>query len=68
MAKPKVPRVENRYDMREEGTGLWAIYNIFTGLTAEVNGVPQDGLVKHADGLVDVLNVEYIARRKGATH
>jgi len=55
--------------MREDGTGLWAVYDIFTGLTAEVNGLPQDGLdIGHADDLVDLLNHEYIARRKGTTH
>lgn len=60
---------QNRFDMREDGTGMWAVYDIFTGLTAEVNGVPQDGLdIETADDLVDLLNAEYIARRKGTTH
>lgn len=63
------PRPNNRYAMREDGTGMWAVYDIFTGLTAEVNGVPQDGLdIEQADDLVDLLNHEYIARRKGRTH
>lgn len=36
---------------------------------SEVNGVPQDGLdIEQADDLVDLLNAEYIARRKGTTH
>lgn len=65
--KPIKP--ENRFDMREDGTGKWAVYDVFTGLTAEVNGVPQDGLdIEIADDLVDLLNAEYIARRKGTTH
>ncbi|MGX5719885.1 hypothetical protein [Shinella zoogloeoides] len=69
MKKPKPLRSEIRYDMREDGTGMWAVYDIFTGLTAEVNGVPQDGLdIEIADDLVDLLNAEYIARRKGTTH
>lgn len=69
MAKPTIPRPDNRYAMREDGTGMWAVYDIFTGLTAEVNGVPQDGLdIETADDLVDLLNAEYIARRKGTTH
>ena len=69
MVKPTLPKTQNRYDMREDGTGLWAVYDIFTGLTAEVNGVPQDGLnIEVADDLVDLLNAEYIARRKGTTH
>ena len=60
---------ETRYDMREDGTGMWAVYDIFTGMTTEVNGVPQDGLdIETADDLVDLLNAEYIARRKGTTH
>ena len=59
----------NRFNMREDGTGMWAVYDIFTGMTAEVNGVPQDGLdIEQADDLVDLLNAEYIARRKGTTH
>lgn len=46
-----------------------AVYDIFTGLTAEVNGIPQDGLdIEEADDLVDLLNAEYIARRQGTTH
>ncbi|MGQ3214931.1 hypothetical protein [Shinella sp.] len=46
-----------------------AVYDIFTGLTAEVNGVPQDGLdIEVADDLVELLNAEDIARRKGTTH
>lgn len=65
----KKPSSNNRYEMREDGTGMWAVYDIFTGLTAEVNGVPQDGLaIEQADDLVDLLNAEYIARRKGTTH
>ena len=60
---------ENRYDMREDGTGKWAVFDIFTGLTAEVNGIAQDGLeIEQADDLVDLLNAEYIARRGGTTH
>lgn len=66
---PKPNRTEIRYGLREDGTGLWAVYDIFTGLTAEVNGVPQDGLdevvVKF---MVRELNDVYIARRKGTTH
>lgn len=65
----KRPKPNNRYAMRDDGTGAWAVYDIFTGLTAEVNGVPQDGLdIEHADDLVDLLNAEYIARREGTTH
>ncbi|MGB3814007.1 MAG: hypothetical protein WA950_12350 [Shinella sp.] len=69
MKSPKPNRTEIRYGLREDGTGLWAVYDIFTGLTAEVNGIPQDGLdevvVKF---MVRELNDVYIARRKGTTH
>lgn len=66
--KPK-SRIEYRYDVRADGTGMWAVYDIFTGLTAEVNGMPQDGLdIEEADDLVVLLNAEYIARRGGTTH
>jgi hypothetical protein len=60
---------KHRYAMREDGTGMRGVYDIFTGLTAEVNGIPQDGLdIEEADDLVDLLNAEYIARRQGTTH
>jgi hypothetical protein len=59
----------NRYDLRKDADGSWAVYDIFTGQTAEVNGIPQDGLdIQTADDLVDLLNIEYINRRKGSTH
>jgi hypothetical protein len=55
--------------MREDGTGKWAVYDIFTGLTAEINGVPQDGLDEVvANYMVRDLNEVYIARRGGTTH
>ncbi|WP_411033863.1 hypothetical protein [Shinella sp. BYT-45] len=58
-----------RYSMREDGTGMWAVYDIFTGLTAELNGEVLDGLtLDEADITVDLLNEDYIARRKGTTH
>lgn len=69
MTEPKLPRAENRYDMREHGTGMWAVYDIFTGLTAEVNGIPQDGFDEVvARFMVRELNDAYIERRKGTTH
>lgn len=55
--------------MREDGTGMWAVYDIFTGLTAELNGIPQDGFDEVvARFMVRELNDAYIARRKGTTH
>lgn len=63
------PRPDNRYDMRPEEDGTWTVYDIFTGLPAEVSGIPQDHLAMEvADDLVDLLNAEYIARRRGTTH
>ena len=67
--KPKFPHTETRYGLRDDGTGMWAVYDIFTGLTAEVNGIPLDGLqIEEAGDAVDLLNRQYIARRKGTTH
>ncbi|MEB2845910.1 hypothetical protein [Endobacterium cereale] len=55
---------KNRYDMREEDDGSWTVFDIFSGLPAEVNDVPQDGLeMEQADDLVDLLNHLYIKRR-----
>lgn len=63
------PRADNRYDMRRETDDTWTVYDIFTGLPAEVSGIPQDHLdMEVADDLVDLLNAEYIARRGGTTH
>jgi hypothetical protein len=55
---------ENRYDLRKEDDGSWTVFDIFTGMPAEVNGIPQDGLeMEQADDLVDLLNLQYIRRR-----
>ncbi|TCQ28286.1 hypothetical protein [Rhizobium sp. PP-CC-3G-465] len=60
---------QNRYALRHDPDDTWAIEDIFTGQTAEVNDVPQEGLdMEIADDLVDLLNLEYINRRKGTTH
>lgn len=57
---------QNRYDMQQEKDGTWTVFDIFTGLPAEVNDVPQDGLeMEQADDLVDLLNLLYIRRRTG---
>jgi hypothetical protein len=69
MKNSKPNRTEIRYGLREDGTGLWAVYDIFTGLTAEVNGIPQDGLDEVvAKFMTNELNEAYITRRKGTTH
>ena len=55
---------ENRYDLRKEDDGSWTVFDIFTGMPAEVNGIPQDGLeMEQADDLVELLNLQYIRRR-----
>jgi hypothetical protein len=55
---------ENRYNLRKEYDGSWTVFDIFTGMPAEVNGIPQDGLeMEQADDLVDLLNLQYIRRR-----
>ncbi|PJO48973.1 hypothetical protein [Brucella pituitosa] len=55
---------ENRYDLRKEDDGSWTVFDIFTGMPAEVNSIPQDGLeMEQADDLVDLLNLQYIRRR-----
>lgn len=59
----------NHYRLRHDSDDTWAVEDIFTGQTAALNGVPQDGLgMEIADDLVDRLNLEYINRRKGTTH
>ncbi|WP_255877938.1 hypothetical protein [Sinorhizobium fredii] len=60
---------ENRYDMRQDIYGYWTVYDIFTGQPAVVNDVELVMLeMEEADDLVDLLNREYIERRKGPTH
>ncbi|MGB3813002.1 MAG: hypothetical protein WA950_07225 [Shinella sp.] len=69
MKSPKPLRAEIRYKIRDDGTGMWAVYDVFTGLTAELNGIPQDGLAfEVARYMVGDLNNVYIARRNGTTH
>ncbi|MDW9594574.1 hypothetical protein GOA63_20440 [Sinorhizobium meliloti] len=59
---------ENRYNLRQE-YATWTVFDIFTGLPAEVNDVEQVGLeMEQADDLVDLLNLLYIKRRRGPVH
>ncbi|MCO6423872.1 hypothetical protein JT737_19385 [Sinorhizobium meliloti] len=63
------PISENRYNLRQEDDGTWTVFDIFTGLPAEVNEVEQVGLeMERADDLVDLLNLLYIKRRSGPVH
>lgn len=59
-----------RYDIRKnENDEYWTVFDIFTGLAAEVNGNLMDALeMEEADDLVDLLNAQYVERRGGKTH
>lgn len=60
---------KNRYDLRKEPDGTWTVFDIFTGMPAQVNDVEQIGLeLEQADDLVDLLNLLYIRRRSGSAH
>lgn len=65
MTKP-----ETRYNMREyDHDEWWTVYVIMSGMAAEVNGVILNKMeMEDADDLVDLLNAEYVARRRGTTH
>jgi hypothetical protein len=56
-----------RYDIKtHEDVGMgWAVYDVWTGLTAFVNDCPQIGLsFEDADDLADLLNHLHTARAK----
>lgn len=58
-----------RYKVREDGTGRWAVYDVFTGLTVEVNDIPLDDLDEAlALDMMGLLNSDYTARHNGMTH
>ncbi|UHS60582.1 hypothetical protein HRR99_03120 [Agrobacterium vaccinii] len=61
---------EARYNMRKNAHDeYWTVFDIFTGLPAEVNGNLMDALkMEEADDLVDLLNAQYVERRGGITH
>ncbi|WP_454850487.1 hypothetical protein [Rhizobium binxianense] len=62
-------RPDNGYAMRRNVNGYWTVYDVFTGQRAIVEDVPLDMLeMEEADDMVDLLNREYIERRKGTTH
>ena len=45
------------------------VYDIMSWMAVEVNGtVLKTCEMEEADDMVDLLNAEYIARRKGTTH
>ncbi len=61
---------EARYGMRKnDHDEYWTVFDVFTGLSAEVNSNLMDALkMEEADDLVDLLNNQYIERRGGTTH
>lgn len=61
--------LQARYAIRDDGTGWFAVYDIFTGQTAEIDGVPQDGLdAEAADDIAVMLNIAYSEKRAGTSH
>lgn len=61
---------ETRYQTRKsDADESRTVYDIMSGLPAKVNGtILTHCEMEEADDLVDLLNAEYIARRKGTTH
>lgn len=59
-----LPASEARYDLRHDEDS-WTVYDVFTGLPAEVNGVVLVRMeMEDADDLVDLLNRQD-ARQRG---
>jgi len=57
--------VTSRYDMRKEIDGTWTVFDIFTGLPAEISGVPIMSLdIEEADDAIDLLNSLDIERQQ----
>ncbi|NKM69196.1 hypothetical protein [Rhizobium laguerreae] len=64
------PKPATRYNMRKnDHNEWWTVYDIMSGMAAEVAGTILNRCeMAEADDIVDLLNAEYIARRKGSTH
>lgn len=57
--------VTGRYDMRKEIDGTWTVFDIFTALPAEINGVQIMSLdIEEADDAIDLLNNLDIERQR----
>ncbi|RUX25383.1 hypothetical protein EOA13_27520 [Mesorhizobium sp. M7A.F.Ca.US.011.01.1.1] len=53
-----------RYDRRKEIDGMWTVFDVFTGLPAEIDGHPYVDLdMEYANEMADVLNTQDVARR-----
>ena len=49
--------VVSRFDMRKEQDGTWTVFDIFTKLAAEIDGIPFLGMtIEEADDAIDLLN------------
>lgn len=45
--------------------GTWTVFDVFTGLPAEIEGHPYHDLdMEYADEMVDLLNAHDLARRQ----
>lgn len=56
---------EPRYDLRQERNGTWTVLDIVTRLPAASDGRDLTGLDREdARDIMDVLNRDYLARRK----
>ncbi|MEI9431783.1 hypothetical protein [Mesorhizobium sp. Cs1299R1N3] len=56
-----------RYGLRNEIGGTWAVFDVFTGLPAEIEGHSYVDLIDrdYATEIVDLLNSDDFARRLG---
>jgi hypothetical protein len=60
--------VSHRFDAREESDGTWTVFDIFTKLPAEYDGILFTGLtIDEADDAVDLLGYTDISAKKGFT-
>jgi hypothetical protein len=60
--------MKTRYNIKSDATG-WTVYDISTGLPAEINGAIQIGLtVEDADDLADLLNRLHVEESAAASH
>ncbi len=56
--------MQQRYDIRREDDGTWTVFDVFTGLPAEVGDELLFGLdMEEADDAVDLLNLADVRRR-----
>jgi hypothetical protein len=57
--------ITGRYHLRKEIDGTWTVFDIFTGLPTEINGVPIMRLdIEEADDAIDLLNTLDVERQQ----